>query len=203
MRIYERWILPCLIDLAMRNEDLSAYRRRSVLRARGRVLEIGIGSGLNLPLYPPAVEQIAGLDPSTELLVRAQQLGRRLRRPLNLIQASAEAIPIRDHTIDTVVMTWTLCSIPNPSKALREMHRVLERSGELLFVEHGLSPDGHVGTWQHRLDPIWNRISCHLDRPIDKLIGEAGFRLDGLRTGYLPRGPKLMTFLYEGQAHPI
>ena len=203
MRIYERWILPWLIDMAMRNEDLSAYRRRVLMRARGSVLEIGIGSGLNLPLYPATAEQIIGLDPSAELLARAERRSRASRPHLHLIRASAESIPLSGHVIDSVVMTWTLCSIPDALRGLREIHRVLKPSGELLFVEHGLAPEADIQKWQHRLDPLWNHISCHLDRPVDRLISQAGFRVEGLETGYLPRGPKPMTFFYEGQAHPV
>lgn len=203
MRIYERWILPWLIDLAMRNDDLSPYRRRVLSRAHGRILEIGVGSGLNLPFYPVAAEQIIGIDPSVELLAKTQRLSGASHRQAHLIRASAEAIPVADQVIDTVVMTWTLCSIPDVREALREIHRVLKPSGELLFVEHGLAPVANVQKWQHRLDPLWNHISCHLDRPMDKLIADSGFRITDLQTGYLPRGPKLMTFLYEGQARPI
>lgn len=202
MGIYRRWVLPRLIDWAMRNEDLAAYRRRIVSPARGRVLEIGIGSGLNLPLYTSEVSQIVGLDPSAELLVRARRLALQIHRPIDLVQASAESIPIRDQAIDTVVMTWTLCSIPAPLQALREVHRVLVPFGRLLFVEHGLAPEPDVEKWQHRIDPLWARISCHLDRPVESLIREAGFGISDLRTGYLPRGPKPMTFLYEGGARP-
>lgn len=203
MRIYERWILPWLIDFAMRNEDLLLYRRRVLSRAQGRVLEIGVGSGLNLPLYPAGTEQIIGIDPSAKLLAKAQRLSSGSHCEAHLIRSLAEEIPVHDHVIDTVLMTWTLCSIPNVHKALREIHRVLKPSGELLFVEHGLAREANVQKWQHRLDPLWNRISCHLDRPMDELIAGAGFRITDLQTGYLPRGPKPMTFLYEGQARPI
>lgn len=202
MRIYEHWILPWLIDVAMRNDDLSPYRRRVLSQAHGRVLEIGVGSGLNLQLYP-AAEQIIGIDPSAELLDKTRRWGGASLRRAHLIRASAEQIPIQEHVADTVLMTWTLCSIPDVHKALCEIRRVLKPSGQLLFVEHGLAPETSVQKWQHRLDPLWNHISCHLDRPMDKLIAGSGFRITDLRTGYLPRGPKLMTFLYEGQARPI
>lgn len=202
MGIYERWIFPRLLDWTMRSTDLAAYRRRLVPLARGQVLEIGIGSGLNLPFYGREVERIVGLDPSPELLIRAGRSASQACCPVHLLQASAAAIPVRDQAIDTVVLTWTLCSIPEPLKALREIHRVLEPSGELLFVEHGLAPEPEIEKWQHRLDPLWTRISCHLDRPVDKLIGEAGFDIADLKTGYLQRGPKPMTFMYEGRARP-
>jgi SAM-dependent methyltransferase len=111
-------------------------------------------------------------------------------------------VPVRDGSVDTVVMTWSLCSIPNARQALAEMHRVLSSDGQLLFVEHGLSPEEGVARWQHRFDPFWVRISCHLDRPMDALISEAGFGLTELQTGYLRTGPKLMTYMYSGRATP-
>ena len=122
---------------------------------------------------------------------------------MQLIRASAEAIPLFGHVIDTVVIPRTLCSIPDALKGPREIHRVLKPSGELLFVEHGRAFEPGIQKWEHRFDPIWTRISCHLDRPVDKRISQAAFGVEGLKTGYLPRGAKPMTFLYEGQAHAI
>jgi ubiquinone/menaquinone biosynthesis C-methylase UbiE len=200
--LYEHLLLPRLIDWAMRNDDLLAYRRRLAAIAAGRVLEVGIGSGLNLPLYTPAVDCVIGIDLSAALLRRAGSLATSVNRPNRLVQASAEAIPLKSASIDTIVMTWTLCSIPDASAALREMHRVLKPSGQLLFVEHGLASDQEVAWWQYRLDPLSWRISCHLDNPVDRLLKEAGFRVEALQTGYLPRGPKFMTFIYEGRAMP-
>ena len=203
MGIYSRWVFPRLVDWTMRNADLAPYRRRVVARARGQVLEVGIGSGLNLPLYGPEVERVIGLDPSPEFLGMAERLRAGSRFPVRLIQASAEAIPVRDQAIGSVVMTWTLCSTTNPLKALKEIRRVLKPEGELLFVEHGLAPEPRVEKWQHRLDPLWKRISCHLDRPVDRLMAQAGFSLTELATGYLRRGPKPMAFMYEGRARPL
>jgi ubiquinone/menaquinone biosynthesis C-methylase UbiE len=121
--------------------------------------------------------------------------------PTKLIEASAESIPLDDSSVDTVVTTWTLCTIPDVAKALAEMRRVLKPDGRLLFVEHGLSPDQGVRKWQNRLTPVWKKIAggCHLNRPIAKLVEAAGFRVWGLDTGYM-RGPKPMTFIYEGAA---
>jgi len=204
MGTYRHWIFPRLLDLVMRAPQVAAYRRRIVPRAHGRVLEVGIGSGLNLPLYGPAVQSLYGLDPSTELLQmttrRAQQAG----IDIQLFDRSAEQIPLEDRSVDTVVMTWTLCSIPDPLGALREMRRVLKPGGELLFVEHGLAPDAGVRAWQHRLNPLWNRMAggCNLDRKMDELIAAAGFRLTELDTGYAP-GPQLArpwTYMYDGCA---
>ncbi|GGG52399.1 methyltransferase [Caldovatus sediminis] len=202
MSIYGRWILPRLIDWTMRAEDLAPYRERLVPRARGRVLEVGVGSGLNLPLYGPGVEQVVGLDPSAELLRRAAPLAARAAVPVHLVRAAAEAIPLADRSVDTVVMAWTLCSLGDARAGLAEMRRVLRPGGALLFVEHGLAPEPGVAAWQHRLDPLWVRISCHLDNPVDRILREAGFEVVELASGYLGRGPKPMTFLYEGRARP-
>ena len=203
MGFYQERILPHLIQMAMRQGNLMKYRRRVIGAAEGRVLEIGIGSGLNLPLYGAAASQIIGLDPSPELLAVARARTKRLSNPVELIEGSAEAIALADRSIDTVVMTWTLCSIPDSARALAEARRVLKPGGRLLFVEHGRSPDANVRRWQDRLTPIWKRIGggCHLNRPIGALIAGAGFRIERLDTGYM-KGPKPMTFMYEGSARP-
>lgn len=203
MSFYNDHILPHLINLAMRNRELTPYRERVVSRAEGRVLEIGIGSGLNLPFYGTRVEQIIGLEPAARLLEMAQDRSGRSKQPVTFVSGSAEAIPLDDHSIDTVVTTWTLCSIPDAVGALKEMRRVLRPGGQLLFVEHGLAPEDTIQKWQNRLTPLWKRIGggCHLNRPIRTLIESAGFNITSLDTGYV-KGPKPMTFLYEGRASP-
>ena len=138
MGIYTRWIFPRLIDWTMRSEETTPYRRALIPRAQGRVLEIGIGSGLNLPFYMEDVELVIGLDPSPELLRVAARRGEQSRVPLQLLRATAEALPVKDGSVDTVGMTWSLCSISNARQALAEMHRVLSSDGQLLFVQHGL-----------------------------------------------------------------
>jgi ubiquinone/menaquinone biosynthesis C-methylase UbiE len=204
MSFYQNRVLPHLINLTMRNSHLVPYRERVISVAEGRVLEIGIGSGLNLPFYGPQVHEILGLEPSPRLVAMAQLAARESRSPIALIEGSAEAIPLDDRSIDTVVTTWTLCSIPEAVQALGEMRRVLKPGGQLLFVEHGLAPDEGVGNWQHRLTPIWKRIAggCHLNRPIRTLIETAGFSIAGLENSYLPRAPRMMGYLYEGRARP-
>jgi ubiquinone/menaquinone biosynthesis C-methylase UbiE len=203
MSFYNDHILPHVINLAMRNRELGPYRERVVSRAHGRVLEIGIGSGLNLPLYGPRVDTILGLDPAARLITMAQDAANRSKIPVTLITGSAQAIPIDRGSIDTLVTTWTLCSIPDARGALREMRRVLKPGGEFLFVEHGSAPDENVRKWQNRLTPVWKRIGggCHLNRPIRALIEGAGFRIVRLDTGYA-KGPRPMTFFYEGCAAP-
>jgi ubiquinone/menaquinone biosynthesis C-methylase UbiE len=200
MSIYDDHILPYVINLAMRNRDLVPYRKRIAAAAQGRVLEIGIGSGLNLGFYRSASE-IVGLEPSPRLATMAAQAAQRRSVQVQLIEGSAEAIPLDSRSIDTVVTTWTLCSIPRASLALSEMRRVLKSGGQLLFVEHGRAPEQNVRKWQDRLTPVWKRIGggCHLNRPIAELVQGAGFEIQHLETGYM-RGPKPMTFMYEGRA---
>ena len=201
MDFYERWILPPLLDLVMRRKDLTKYRRAAVVAARGRVLEIGVGSGLNFALYGKQVEFVYGIDPSPRLLSIARRRAAASGVPVELLLGSATAIPLADNVIDTIVMTWTLCSIPDPLAALREMRRVLKPNGNLCFVEHGLSPEPSVERWQHRLTPPWRRIAggCHLDRKMDDLIRQAGFDLTNLHEEYA-QGPRAMSYMYQGCA---
>jgi ubiquinone/menaquinone biosynthesis C-methylase UbiE len=202
MGLYERWIVPRLLDLAMRNGVLDHYRERTIETARGLVLEVGVGSGLNLPLYGPAVIRVVAIDPSPELLrLASKRVAEAVVVPVSLLRASAEHLPFANAAFDTIVMTWTLCSIPNPVAALTEMRRVLRPGGRLIFVEHGLSPEIRTARWQRRLTPYWKRISggCHLDRKTDDLIRAAGFQLDAVDTGYM-KGPKPWTFMYHGSA---
>jgi ubiquinone/menaquinone biosynthesis C-methylase UbiE len=201
MGFYERWIVPRLLDLAMRNRVLDRYRYQTIASARGLVIEVGVGSGVNLPLYGGAVTRVVGLDPSSELLRLASRRAADVVAPVSLLRASAEHLPLSDAVFDTIVMTWTLCSIPNPMAALTEMRRVLRPGGRLIFVEHGLSPEIRTARWQRRLTPYWKRISggCHVDRKTDDLIRDAGFEINTVETGYMT-GPKPWTFMYHGSA---
>lgn len=203
MGLYQDRVLPFLIHLSMRQRNLTVYRGRLIPAAEGRVLEVGIGSGLNLPFYAATVERVIGLDPSPKLLAMTREAARRISVPVELIENGAEAIPLYNRSVDTVVTTWTLCSIPDVQRALGEMRRVLRPNGRLLFVEHGRAPDPGVRRWQDRLTPVWRHVGggCHLNRAIGKLIESAGFRIQRLETGYM-RGPKPMTFMYEGSAQP-
>jgi len=200
---YEQRVLPLLVDRAMRQRPLEPFRREVVPPARGRVLEVGVGSGLNLPLYGHAVDALLGLDPSSRLLSMARRRVRPGGAPLRLLQASATDLPLADGSVDTVILTWTLCSIPDPVAALREMRRVLAPGGALRFVEHGLSPLPRVRSWQKKLTPIWRRFAggCHLDRKVDDLLREAGFEISELRTEYAA-GPRPLTYMYTGCAQP-
>ena len=201
MGVYDRFLLPRLLSVAMRNRELVPFRQRIGQAAEGRVLEIGIGPGLNLPFYGPNVREVIGIDPLPALLRMAWARAEDARVPVELLEAVSERLPLEDTSVDTVVTTWTLCSVGQPVDALREARRVLRPGGALLFVEHGRAPDASVRWWQDRLTPAWRRVAggCHLNRSIDGLIEAAGFRPGRLQTGYL-LGPKPMTFMYEGFA---
>jgi ubiquinone/menaquinone biosynthesis C-methylase UbiE len=201
--VYAKFVLPRIVDLAMSNKEATRMRQHWVPHARGDVLEVGIGSGLNLPFYSREVGRVYGVEPSLELqkLARKRIAGHAIRLEF-LSQSIEETLPLADQSIDTVVITWTLCSIADPPRALQQMKRVLKRSGRLIFVEHGRAPDVDVAAWQDRLTPLWKRIGggCHLNRKIDSLLLEAGFEVNELRTTYLP-GPRPMTYTYQGFAH--
>jgi ubiquinone/menaquinone biosynthesis C-methylase UbiE len=202
MGLYSQYVLPRIIDLAMRNKETALLREAWIPHARGEVLEVGIGSGLNLPFYSPEVQHVYGVDPSLEL----QRIARR-RLPAGHIQieflpqSAEERLPLAEASIDTIVITWTLCSIPNAARALRQIKRVLKASGRLIFLEHGRAPDHGVAAWQDRLTPLWKRIAggCHLNRKVDELITATGFQITELNTFYLP-GPRPMTYTYQGFA---
>jgi len=204
MSFYRKYILPRVIDLAMRNKEASRLRAIWIPRARGEVLEIGIGSGLNLPFYSPDVQRIHGVDPSGELermaRKRAHERGVRVEF---LSQSAEEPLGLPDQSVDTVVVTWTLCSIPDPQRALQAAKHILKRDGQLLFIEHGRAPDPNVALWQDRLTPAWKRIGggCHLNRKVDDLLVAAGFEIMELKTCYLP-GPRPMAYTYQGLARP-
>lgn len=201
MGLYKKFVLPRLIHWAMRNKESARCRSQIIPEARGRVLEIGIGSGLNLPFYSSQVVSVRGVDPSRELLRMARERAGSAAFPVELLNASAEELPLENASVDTIAMTWTLCSIPDAGKALSEMRRVLKPGGDLLFVEHGLAPEPEVRAWQKRIDRPWGAVAggCHLDREVDRLIVSAGLTIRRLDTTYLP-GPRMFTFTYQGCA---
>jgi ubiquinone/menaquinone biosynthesis C-methylase UbiE len=201
MRLYDRYILPWLLDLAMRNSEIARYRRRIVPRAAGRVVEIGIGSGLNLPFYGKGVERVVGIDPSEELLAMTRRKAAGATFPVELMARGAESLPLETASADSAVTTFSLCTIPEPLTALREVHRVLRPGGSLIFAEHGLAPDASVERWQHRLNPWWTKLAggCNLDRRIDALLTAAGFEITEITREYA-RGPKPLAYVYSGMA---
>jgi len=199
---YERHILPRLIDLACGMPVVTAQRRRIVPQASGRVLEVGIGTGLNLRHYDRRkVQRVTGVDPALRMHPLAQRRSRESGIEVDLVAVSAERLPLEDGSFDSVVMTYTLCSIPDPVAALREMRRVLSPQGRLLFCEHGRAPDESVRRWPDRLQPAWRCMAggCHLDRDIPALLRDGGFAVRELHTGYLP-GPRPLSFNYLGEA---
>jgi ubiquinone/menaquinone biosynthesis C-methylase UbiE len=200
---YGKYVLPRIIDFAMKNKESTKVRAALIPQARGEVLEIGIGSGLNLPFYSREVKHIFGVDPSLELQKMA---AKRVAGPMKvdfIPQSAEEPLPLDESSIDTVVMAWTLCSIPDAAKALEQMRRVLKSEGRLIFVEHGRAPDRKVAAWQDWLTPVWKHATggCHLNRKVDDLITGAGFHITELTTSYLP-GPRPMTYTYQGAARP-
>lgn len=201
MGLYRTYLLPTLTELAMRNRRLRPERERWVPLARGVVLEVGVGSGLNLPIYGGEVRKLYALDPSEELLRMARSRAARAAFSVEFLCRPASAIPLADGSVDDVVTTWTLCTIPDPVAALREMRRVLRPAGRLIFVEHGRSPDPAVVRWQDRLTPLWRRVAggCHLNRPIDLLLRSGGFEALAMDRGYVA-GPRVGSYLYRGIA---
>ncbi len=204
MSFYHKWIVPQLVNFSMRNREAKRYRSQVVPQACGTVLEIGIGSGLNLPFYGPGVERLYGLDPSEELLKMARKKAGAIACPVDFLACPSEEISLDNGSVDTVVTTWTLCTIPDPIKALNEMRRVLKPGGTLLFAEHGLAPETRVQGWQRRLNPLWSRITggCNLNRKMDELILASGFRIVELKMEYA-EGPRAMSYVYSGQAQPV
>ncbi|MFL6427419.1 MAG: class I SAM-dependent methyltransferase [Acidobacteriaceae bacterium] len=186
----------------MRNKESAQLRAAWIPHARGEVLEVGMGSGLNLPFYSSEVQRVYGVEPSAELqqMARKRAVAERFGVEF-LLQSAEERLPLADASIDTVVITWALCSIADAPKALQQVRRVLKADGRVIFVEHGHSPDPDVAVWQERITPVWKRATggCHLNRRIDELLRAAGFRIAELKTSYLP-GPRPMTYTYQGFA---
>ncbi|MBH3338115.1 class I SAM-dependent methyltransferase [Pseudomonas mendocina] len=202
MGLYDRHVLPHLIDFACGMGAVMKARSQIVPLARGRVLEIGIGSGLNLSFYDPQqVEVVVGVDPSAEMQRLARERAARCQVPVEMIALELGQIQAADASFDDIVCTFTLCTIPDAVAALREMRRVLKPGGRLLFCEHGLAPDLPVVRWQKRLTPLWKPLAggCHLDRDIPALINAGGFHIRELSTCYL-KGPRPMTHVYRGWA---
>ncbi|GAC1034688.1 methyltransferase domain-containing protein [Pseudomonas sp. No.21] len=202
MGFYDRHVLPRLIDYACGMGEVMKTRSKIVPQAEGRVLEIGIGTGLNLGFYDPAkVQVVIGVDPAAQMQALARQRADAIAIAVETIALELGEIQAGDASFDSIVCTFTLCTIPDAAAALKEMRRVLKPGGRLLFAEHGLAPDAAVARWQHRLTPLWKPFAggCHLNRDIPRLIEAGGFAIRELHTGYL-QGPRPMTFVYRGWA---
>lgn len=203
MGFYDRHILPHVLDCVCGLAPVTAQRRKVVPLARGRVLEVGIGSGLNLAHYDRSrVTSLIGLDPGSELVAIARRRAQRAQMPVEFLELEGESIPLENESVDTVVVTYTLCSIPDVERALSQMRRVLKRDGTLLFCEHGLAPDPGVVRWQKRLEPLWSKLAggCHLARDVPGLLRGAGFTVALSETAYLKGGPKFASYHYLGAA---
>src|SRR5512141_2802555 len=202
MRLYTRFILPTIVDFTCNLKPNMRQRAKVVPFALGSVLEVGFGSGLNLPFYDKAkVQHVWALDPSREMWALAEKRVRGSDLPIEFLNATAEEIPLPDRSADTVLVTFTLCTLPDVRRALREMARVLKPGGEVVFCEHGLAPDENVRRWQNRLNPIWKVFGggCNLNRPIPSLLDQGGFRLREISSMYIP-GWRPASFNYWGRA---
>jgi ubiquinone/menaquinone biosynthesis C-methylase UbiE len=199
---YHHYIFPPLLDLAMSSQLLRKPRARTLAPARGRILEIGFGTGMNLGFYPPGVRRIEAIDPDLDLDRYSQPRIEASRMDVDFHHLDAEHLPFDDASFDTVVSTLTLCSIPDVVHALGEIHRVLRPGGQFLFLEHGRAPQPRLARWQDRLTPLWKPLGggCHLNRPVGELVTGAGLRLDAVRRYYLPAVPRILGFMTEGVA---
>lgn len=202
MSFYADRIMPRLIAAGMKNKAMTRYRPRIPALATGQVLEVGIGSGLNIPYYTSEVTRLYGLEPSALLREQTAEVARGAAFPVDLLAAGAENIPLDSASVDTVVSTWTLCSIPDLDTALAEIRRVLRPAGQLLFFEHGRAPEPAVSRWQDRLAPVLRGLAgCNPNRQIDASITAAGFRMLEIERSYL-EGPKFISWHFVGKAQP-
>jgi ubiquinone/menaquinone biosynthesis C-methylase UbiE len=203
MSFYDKYILPHFLNCACGTKPIQYQREKVVPLATGLVLEIGIGSGLNIPFYNTnKVTQVLGLDPSEELNRMARKVAEEKGLAVEFILGGAEAIALPDNHVDTVLVTYTMCTIPQVAEANKEINRVLKPKGKLIFCEHGLAPDANIAKWQNRIDPYWGKIAggCHLNRNIPALISSAGFKIESMEQMYLPSTPKFAGYNYWGTA---
>lgn len=201
--LWTEHVVPRLVDVTLGTEEVRALRARAVAPARGEVVELGFGSGPTLPLYPAAVTSVRAVEPSAVARRRGSRRIAEASIPVEHVGLDGADLALPDDSADTVVSTFTLCTIPDAVRALREVRRVLRPGGQLLFLEHGLSPDPRTARWQHRLDGLQQRLAggCHLVRPIDGLVREAGLTVTALEHDSM-RGPGPMSYLYRGVATP-
>lgn len=203
MSFYDEHVLPHVIDHVCTIGPIMKLRKQVVPRARGVVLEVGMGSGVNLQYYDPdRVEFVWGLEPSEGMRRKAADNLARSPVEVRWLDLPGEEIPLEDNSVDTVLLTFTLCTIPDWHKAMQQMYRVLKPGGQLLFCEHGRAPQPGIRKWQDRITPAWMKIAggCHLNRPIDRLIKESGFALDAVENLYVKNTPKIAGYIYHGVA---
>jgi ubiquinone/menaquinone biosynthesis C-methylase UbiE len=204
MGVYSSYVLPRIIDKVCAQANMAELRTNYVPRATGNVLEIGLGSGHNLEHYTESVIKVTAIDPAEEVTDLAQERIATAVPPVQLLNTSAEKIPFESDTFDTVVSTWTLCSIPDVTSVLAEIRRVIKPGGQFIFIEHGASPEEKIVRWQQRIEPAWKFCGggCHLTRNAPQLIEAAGFRLPELEAGYFS-GPRWVSYTYRGVARPV
>ena len=202
--IYEKFVLPKLCNKCCGTKPINYQRKKVVPLAKGVVLEIGVGSGLNIPFYNKNnVEKIIGLDPSEELNALAKKVADDNKIKIDFIINGAEDISLPDNSIDTILITYTLCTIPDVDKSMSEMKRVLKPNGKFIFCEHGIAPDKNIIKWQRRINPIWGVFfgGCNINRNIPKIISEGGFDITNINQMYLPSTPKIVGYNYWGEAN--
>ena len=200
---YEKYLLPKLLDCCCSTKPINYQRKKVVPNASGNILEIGIGSGLNLPFYEKSkINNLYGIDPSSELCDMAKKMAFDNEIDVNLLINGAEEIELPKDSIDTVVMTYTLCTIPKPMDALKEIKRVMKADAKMLFCEHGTAPDKNITKWQNRINPIWGKLfgGCNINRDIPSILKESGFKINTLDQMYLPSTPKIVGYNYWGEA---
>lgn len=203
MSFYNKYILPKVLNCACASKPINYQRDKIVPLAEGVVLDVGIGSGLNIPFYNKTkIKQLYGLDPSKELLDIAKSVAKKENLEIEFLECGAESIPLPDKSIDTVLITYTMCTIPDVALSNSEIIRVLKDDGKLLFCEHGLAPDKNIVKWQKRINPLWSKIAggCNLNRDIPNLISSSGFKISNMEEMYLPSTPKFAGYNYWGVA---
>lgn len=203
MSLYEKYVLPKFLNCACGSKPVSYQRKKVVPLAEGKVLEIGIGSGLNLPFYDKAkIDEIWGLDPSEELSEMAKQVADEESMEVKFISSGAEDIPLPDNYFDCVLVTYTMCTIPEVQRANQEIRRVLKENGKMIFCEHGEAPDQNIRKWQNRINPFWGKLAggCNINRKIPSLIQDSGFDIIEMEEMYLPNTPKIAGYNYWGYA---
>lgn len=203
MSLYDKYVLPKFLNCACGSNPVSRQRQKVVPLVEGKVLEVGVGSGLNLPFYDKSkIDELWGLDPSEELSAMARKVADRENIVVNFISSGAEEIPLPDSYFDSVLITYTMCTIPEVARANKEIKRVLKRGGKLIFCEHGEAPDENIRKWQKRINPFWGKLAggCNINRKIPSLIQNAGFEIVELEEMYLPKTPKIAGYNYWGYA---
>ena len=201
--LYEKYLLPKMLDCCCSTKPINYQRNKVVPHAKGKILEIGIGSGINIPFYKKSqIEKLYGLDPSEELNHMAHKVASQNSLDVEFLLSGAEEIPLPSNSIDTILITYTLCTIPDLNSSMSEMKRVLKDDGNFLFCEHGIAPDQNIIKWQNRINPVWGKLfgGCSINRDIPDIIQSSGFKLNKLNQMYLPSTPKIVGYNYWGHA---